>query len=119
MHTKNLWILWLGASQNIDYGVHGSQCRKHLRLQYGLMVRCFFLTICLIIPSTADSHQLLEELCLIHKHGVVHGDLRAPNIVLQDGSAHFTTLPISHMDTNIIAIGACRFLLLNLEHPLH
>src|SRR5882762_1665904 len=37
-----------------------------------------------------NSRQLLEELCLIHEHGVVHGDLRAPNIVLQNGSdAHF------------------------------
>lgn len=34
------------------------------------------------------SHQLLEELCLIHERGVVHGDLRAENIVLQNGSPH-------------------------------
>jgi hypothetical protein len=37
-----------------------------------------------------DSCQLLEELCLIHEHGVVRGDLQAPNAVLQNGSnAHF------------------------------
>jgi tRNA A-37 threonylcarbamoyl transferase component Bud32 len=39
-----------------------------------------------------DSWQLLEELSLIHEHGVVYGDLRASNtdIVLQNGTdPHF------------------------------
>jgi len=60
------------------------------------MVCCFFPVIfCLIIPAHgySDSHQLLEELFLIHECGVVHGDLQAPNIVLQNGSdAHFIDL---------------------------
>jgi tRNA A-37 threonylcarbamoyl transferase component Bud32 len=44
------------------------------------------------IHKYPDSHQLLpvEELCLTHECGVVHGDLWAPNIILQNGSdAHF------------------------------
>ena len=68
-----------------------------------------------------DSHQLLEELSLIHERGVLHGDLRAPNIVLQNGSAHF--IDFSHgyehqctgHATCFELIEARRFLLLNLE----
>jgi len=37
MHTKNLWFLWLGASQSVDNGIHGLHGRKHLRHQYGSM----------------------------------------------------------------------------------
>lgn len=70
----------------------------------------------------ADSHQLLEELCLIHERGIVHGDLQPSNIVLQDGSAHF--IDFSHgyehqctgRATCFELIEARRFLLLDLEH---
>lgn len=49
------------------------------------------------IHEYPDSCQLFEELCLIHEHGVVHGDLRAPNIVLQNGSdAHFIDFSHGH-----------------------
>jgi len=39
--------------------------------------------------NTDQRRQLLEELCLIHEHGVVHGDLRASNIILHGSNAHF------------------------------
>jgi serine/threonine protein kinase len=57
--------------------------RKHLRPQYGSTMRCFFLMILFnnSFYGCPDSRQLLEGLCLIHEHGVVHGDLRTPNIV--------------------------------------
>jgi len=83
------------------YGFFGSEHFKALVMEYmghsvtnisdlSIHQRCAFSSVqffCLIIPW--HSHQLLEELCLIHEHGVLHADLRAPNIVLQNGSAHF------------------------------
>ncbi|KAF5384079.1 hypothetical protein D9615_003428 [Tricholomella constricta] len=74
--------------------------------------------------SMDQRHQLLDELCLIHERGVVHGDLRAPNIVLQNGSAHFIDFShgYEHQCTGRAAcselIQARRFLLLDLEHPI-
>jgi hypothetical protein len=124
MHTKNPWILRLGASQSIDYGAYGlyvSQCRKHLRPQHGSTVRCFILIMFSFNNSMHghDTRQLLDELCLIHERGVRHGDLRAPK---QNGSAHFIDFShgYEHQCTGRVActklIEARRFLLLNLEH---
>jgi hypothetical protein len=91
MHPETLWILWLRASQSVDNGIHGLHGRKHLRPQYGSTVCCFFLAMFNnSVHGYPNSRQLLEELCLIHERGVVHGDLRVPNIILQNGSdAHF------------------------------
>ncbi|KIJ94714.1 hypothetical protein K443DRAFT_683555 [Laccaria amethystina LaAM-08-1] len=46
--------------------------------------------------SMDQRHQLLEELCLIHERGIVHGDLRAANIVLKNGSPHFIDFSHGH-----------------------
>ena len=68
-----------------------------------------------------NSHQLLEELYLVHEHGVRHGDLQASNVVLQNGFAHFIDFshgyehPCTGRATCSELIEARRFLLLNLE----
>ena len=110
-HFKALVMAYMGQSvENIsDLSIH-QRC-----------VVSSVLSFCLIIPW--HSHQLLEELCLIHEHGVRHADIRALNIVLQNGSAHF--IDFSHgrkhectgRATCFELIDARRILMLNLEPP--
>ena len=77
-HFKALVMTYMGNSiENVsDLSIH-QRCAVS-------SVQLFFL-----FNNSMDSHQLLEELCLIHEHGVLHADVRESNIVLQNGSAHF------------------------------
>ncbi|KIM87548.1 hypothetical protein PILCRDRAFT_95786 [Piloderma croceum F 1598] len=77
-----------------------------------------------ISDLTADQRrQLLDELSLIHEHGVVHGDLRSSNIVLQNGTdPHFIDFSHGYQHhctgraTCSELIEARRFLLLDTAH---
>jgi hypothetical protein len=113
MHTKNLWILWLRASQSIDYDVHGSQCRKHLRPQHESTVRCFFPAIflfnnfhpwpILVISYWKNFISFTNvELCM-ETSGLPTSSCRMDLLILS----------ISHMDTNINAQGTRRALSLS------
>ncbi len=110
-HFKALVMAYMGHSvENIsDLSIHQRCAVSFVQ---------FFL-----FNDSMDSRQLLEELCLIHEHGALHADIRAPNIVLQNGSAHF--IDFSHgrehectgCDTCFELIYARRILMLNLEQP--
>ena len=111
-HFKALVMAYMGHSvENIsDLSIH-QRCAVSSRVIF-------------LFNNSMDSHQLLEELYLIHEHGVLHADLRAPNIVLQNGSAHFIDFSHGHEHectgraTCFELIDARRILMLNLEQPL-
>jgi hypothetical protein len=76
-----------------------------------------FMVDCIVL----DSRKLLEELCLIHEHGVVHGDLRCSNSFCKMGT--ILILLISLNEHNCAGRAACfglrearRFLLLDTTH---